>query len=388
MTAQIAITAAELCSADQRIANPVVLIEDGHIVDMASRSGREIPAKARVFDFPDAVLVPGYVDLHIHGAAGYDVMEGSDDGLNRMSAFLAQRGVTSFLATTVTAQLSRLEAAVEKIALQIEHWPANSPLARPIGIHLEGPCISDARRGVHPREYVCNPTVELLERMHQAAHGKLKLITIAPELAGALEVIRAAVARGIKVSIGHTDGTAEDALAAIEAGATHVTHTFNAMRPLEHRAPGVLGVALSDDRLCAEIIADGVHVDPRVVEIFLRSKGPERAVLVTDAISATGMPDGRYRLGEFEVTVAGPRAECDGRLAGSVLTLERAVQNVMQFANWPLPHAVRLATANPARVLGCEKLGRLETGARADIAVLSREGVVQQSFVGGIAARN
>jgi N-acetylglucosamine-6-phosphate deacetylase len=224
--------------------------------------------------------------------------------------------------------------------------------------------------------------------MQRAANGTLKLITIAPELPGALETIREAVARGIKVSIGHTDGTAEDALAAIEAGATHVTHTFNAMRPLEHRAPGALGIALSDDRLTAEIIADGVHVDPRVVEIFLRSKGPERAVLVTDAISATGMPDGRYRLGEFEVTVAGPRAECDGRLAGSVLTLEQAVQNIVQFANWPLARAVRLATANPARVLGDAKLGRLEAGARADIAVLSRAGAVQQSFLGGMTTRN
>jgi N-acetylglucosamine-6-phosphate deacetylase len=385
---QTAITAAELYNADQRIENPIVFVEDGKIVSIASRDAREIPANARVLQFPNAVLVPGYVDLHIHGAAGYDVMEGSDDGLTRMAAFLAQRGVSAFLATTVTAELSRLEAAVAKIASQIEHWPADAPVARPIGIHLEGPCISELRRGVHPRQHVCNPSVELLDRMHRASNGALKLITIAPELPGALETIRETVARGITVSIGHTDGTAEDAVAAIAAGATHVTHTFNAMRPLDHRAPGVLGVALSDDRLTAEIIADGVHVDPRVVEIFLRSKGPERAVLVTDAISATGMPDGRYRLGEFEVTVAGPRAECDGRLAGSVLTLEQAVQNVVRFANWPLARAVRLATANPARVMGNANLGKLEAGARADITVLSKTGAVQQSFIAGMATRN
>lgn len=385
---QTAITAAELYSADHRIVNPVVLVEDGRIASVSSRAEAEIPANARVLDFGDAVLVPGYVDLHIHGAAGYDVMEGSDDGLRRMAAFLAAHGVTSFLATTVTAELKHLESALAKIASQIENWPENSPLARPIGIHLEGPCISQMRRGVHPPEHVCNPSIELLDRMHRASGGKLALITMAPELPGAIETIREAVARGIKVSIGHTDGTAGDALAAIEAGATHVTHTFNAMRPLEHRAPGVLGIALSDDRLWAEIIADGVHVDPHVVEIFLRSKGMERAVLVTDAISATGMPDGRYRLGEFEVTVAGMRAECDGRLAGSVLTLERAVQNVMRFASWPLARAVRLATANPARVLGNVQIGKLETGASADITALSPTGAVQQCFVAGIATRS
>ena len=385
---QTAITAAELYGAEQRIENPVVIVEDGQIISVASRESCEIPVNARVLEFPDAVLVPGYIDLHIHGAAGYDVMEGSVSGLERMAAFLAERGVSAFLATTVTAELSHLEAAVAKIASQIEHWPADAPLARPIGIHLEGPCISELRRGVHPREHVCNPSIDLLDRMHRAANGTLKLITMAPELPGAMETIREAVARGIKVSIGHTDGTADDALRAIEAGASHVTHTFNAMRLMEHRAPGVLGVALSDDRVTAEIIADGVHVDPRVVEIFLRSKGAKLAVLVTDAISATGMPDGRYRLGEFEVTVAGPRALCDGRLAGSVLTLEQAVQNITKFANWPLAQAVRLATANPARVLGDAKLGECEPGARADITVLSRTGTVQQSFVGGIATRN
>ncbi|HEX8925717.1 MAG TPA: N-acetylglucosamine-6-phosphate deacetylase [Terriglobales bacterium] len=385
---QTAITAAELYSADQRIANPLVLIEDGRIVSITSRIESDVPANARLLEFPDTALVPGYIDLHIHGAAGYDVMQASDDGLQRMARFLAQRGVSSFLATTVTAELSRLESAVAKIASQIDRWAVTSPLARPIGIHLEGPCISQARRGVHPREHVCNPSIELLDRMHRAANGTLKLITMAPELPGALETIREAVARGIKVSIGHTDGTAEDALAAIEAGATHVTHTFNAMRPLDHRAPGVLGVALMDERLSAEIIADGVHVDPRVIELFLRCKGLEHAVLVTDAISATGMPDGRYRLGEFEVTVVGLRAECDGRLAGSVLTLERAVQNVMQFANWRLARAVRLATTNPARVLGDAHIGRLEPGERADITVLSHTGEVLQSFIAGITTQN
>jgi len=302
-----------------------------------------------------------------------------------MARFLAGRGVTSFLATTVTAEPSVLLEAVEKIAEQILHWDA-SGVARPVGIHLEGPCISQLRRGVHPAKDIENPSVELFDRLQRAASGTLKVITIAPELPGALDVIRRAVSCGVKVSIGHTDGTSDDALAAIEAGATHVTHVFNAMRPLEHRAPGVLGEALNNPKLSAEIIADGVHVNPSVVSIFLRCKGKKKAVLVTDAISAAGMGSGRYKLGSFEVVVDGLHAESEGRLAGSVLTMDQAVRNVMKFAGWTLGDSVRLASENPAGVLGNDSLGVLRKGSPADVAVLSSTGEVQQCFVAGVAA--
>lgn len=380
-----AITAAELFTSTERIQSPLVLVEDGRIVSIASPASQPIPSGAKHLAFPDAVLVPGYVDIHIHGSAGYDVMEANDDGLQRMAGFLAMRGVTSFLATTVTADGSVLVESVEKIAAQILRWSGNG-VARPIGIHLEGPCISQSRRGVHPAKDIRNPTVELFDRIHRAASGTLRLITLAPELPDAVEVIREAVRRGVNVSIGHTDGTSEDALAAIAAGATHVTHTFNAMRPLDHRAPGVLVEALNNPKLTAEIIADGVHVDSRIVSIFLRCKGMNRAVLVTDAISATGMGDGHYKLGSLEVAVHGLHAESEGRLAGSVLTLDKAVRNVMAFAGWTLADSVRLATANPAGVLGDDTIGALRPGGRADIAVLSPTGEVLQSFVSGVAA--
>lgn len=380
-----AITAAELCSSGERLHSPLVLVEDGRIVSIASQTAQPIPSGAKHHAYPDAVLVPGLVDLHIHGSAGYDAMEASDSGLQRMAGFLSKHGVTSFLATTVTAESSVLLSAVEKIARQILNWSA-SGVARPIGIHLEGPCISRLRRGVHPVKDIQNPSIELFDRIHCAASGTLRLITLAPELPGAIDVIHEAVRRGVRVSIGHTDGTLEDALAAIAAGATHVTHTFNAMRPLEHRAPGVLGEALSNPKLTAEIIADGVHVDPRVVSIFLRCKGVQRAVLVTDAISATGMGDGLYKLGQFEVAVRGLHAEADGHLAGSVLTLDQAVRNVMQFAGWALADSARLASANPAAVLGDDTIGALRPGNRADITVLSPKGEVLQCFVSGVAA--
>jgi N-acetylglucosamine-6-phosphate deacetylase len=381
-----AITADQLVTPHDRIASPVLLIEDSRILEVGTRSSVPIPSNAKALDFPGAVLSAAYVDLHIHGSAGYDVMEAKPDGLCKMAAFLARHGVGSFLATTVTAEMNTLVSAVERIAEQIANWPSDSAAAVPFGIHLEGPCISMARRGVHPQDYIVNPSLELLDRLHTAAAGYLRLITIAPELPGALEVIREAKSRGVHVSIGHTDGQASDAVAAIEAGATHATHTFNAMRPLDHRKPGVLGKVLESEELSAEIIADGLHVDPVVVELFLRCKGQSKAVLVTDAISAAGMPDGKYKLGSFEVTVQGDRCDWQGKLAGSVLTLDRAVRNMMQFSGLDLGDTVRLASTNPANVIGEGLRGRLVQGARADVIVLSPKGEVIKTFIGGMAA--
>jgi N-acetylglucosamine-6-phosphate deacetylase len=369
------------------VASPVVLCEDGQIVASGSRDAVAIPAGAKVTHFEDAVLVPGYVDLHIHGAMGCDVMVPGDNGLERMARFLAEHGVTAFLPTTVTAATDILIDAVSRIAEKIENWSPALPSARPVGIHLEGPCINKEKRGVHPIDDIKNPSIELFDRLYNAGRGWVKLITVAPELPGAIELIEEATRRGVRVSIGHTNGMAEDAEKAIRAGAVHATHTFNAMRPLDHRTPGVLGKVLESDELFAEIIADGVHVDPILVDLFLRCKGKDRAVLVTDSTSATGMPDGKYRLGSFEVTVQGLRCEADGRLAGSVLTLDRAVRNVMKFAAWPLADSAKLASENPARVVGESALGSLRKGARADVAVLSRSGEVVGAFVGGEAVR-
>ena len=185
-------------------------------------------------------------------------------------------------------------------------------------------------------------------------------------------------------SIGHSDATYGQALHGIKAGADHATHTFNAMRPLDHREPGILGAALTDDRLTADLIADGVHVDPSVVKLFLQAKGPERAILITDAISATGMPDGTYKLGAFEVEVRGGRCEYQGKLAGSVLTLDRAIRNVMSFAGWKLQEAVRLVTFNPAHLLGITgRKGVVAPGCDADLVLLSPEGNIVQTIIAG-----
>ncbi|MDT8066802.1 MAG: N-acetylglucosamine-6-phosphate deacetylase [Terriglobia bacterium] len=381
-----AITAAELLSSTGQISSPVILVEDGVITKLGPASAVEIPGNAALREFSGAVLAPGFIDIHIHGSAGYDVMQGDQKGLEKMASFLAQRGVTSFLATTVTAETPVLLASIERLAEQIHNWHSETAAAVPFGIHMEGPWISKARCGVHPTSAIENPTLEMFDRYYRAANGHLRLITIAPELPGATELIREAVKRGVRISLGHTDGLQKDADAAIEAGATHATHTFNAMRPLNHREPGVVGRVLASEAMSAEIIADGIHVDQTVVELFLRCKGVERSVLVTDAISASGMPDGKYKLGTFEVTVQGSRCEFGGKLAGSVLTLEGAVQNVMRFSGWGIEDAVRLVTANPARVIGESGRGALTAGNRADITVLSRKGEVIECFAAGIPA--
>jgi len=254
--------------------------------------------------------------------------------------------------------------------------------ARPLGIHLEGPFISHRRRGVHPPEDLLTPSLAAFERFWQAARGHIRVMTIAPELPGAIEVITEAAKRGVCVSLGHSDADLTAARAGVAAGARHATHTFNAMRPLDHRDPGIMGEVLTDSRLSADIIADGIHLDPVIVQLFLRAKGPDAAVLITDATAATGMPDGRYRLGSLEVEVKDGKCTNGGNLAGSVLTMDLAVRNVMKFAQWDLQQAVRLATLNPARVAGLDD-GWLKPGAPADLVVLSAKGEVKNTIIHG-----
>ncbi len=304
-----------------------------------------------------------------------------------MERFLASHGVSSYFPTTITAPVDATLSALARLADAIESAngnPSDDGLrARPLGIHLEGPFISHSRRGVHPPENLLAPSLAAFERFWQAARGHIRVLTIAPELPGAMEVITEAARRGVCVSLGHSDADLAAARAGFAAGARHATHTFNAMRPLDHREPGILGEVLTDARLSADIIADGIHLDPAIVQLFLKAKGPEAAVLITDATAATGMPDGRYHLGSLEVEVKDGRCLAGGKLAGSVLTMDRAVRNVMQFAQWDLQQAVRLATLNPARAAGVKNGGSIQAGAPADLVVLSPDGEVRKTIVRG-----
>jgi N-acetylglucosamine-6-phosphate deacetylase len=386
-----AFTASRLYTPLEEIQNPLLLVEDGLISEVSSRSGKELPGNVSLVDFGDAVLAPGFVDIHMHGGAGLDVMRASPSELPRLGKFLTTHGVTGYFPTTVAAPLDATCAALGRLADAIEaavtSANGDSLQARPLGIHLEGPFLSHKRRGVHPPENLLTPTVAIFDRLWQAARGHVRVLTIAPEIPGALEVIAEAARRKVCVSIGHSDAELPIAQAAVKAGARHATHTFNAMRPLDHRDPGIIGQVLSDDHMSADIIVDGIHVAPPVVKLFLRAKGRERAVLITDAISATGMPDGRYQLGPIEVDVKDGKCTFGGSLAGSVLTMDRAVRNVIQFSDWSLRDAVRAATLNPAQAVGLSAHhGVLVQGANADFTVLTPAGEVLKTIIRGRSA--
>lgn len=377
------ITATTLFAPPDRIENPILVVEDGHIVSVQSRNSAEVTSGRRM-DFPGMVLAPGFIDIHIHGGAGHDVMEDDDAALSHIERQLVRHGVTAYLPTTVTASLDRTLRALERLGKASVLGKTHNGRAIPLGIHLEGPFISHTKRGVHPPEHLAEPSPEALERLWLASQGTIRMLTIAPELPGALETLRYARALGVRCSLGHSNATYEETLAGIAAGGRHATHTFNAMRALDHRDPGILGAVLTHDDLTADIIVDGIHVHPSVVKLFLRAKGNERAILITDAISATGMPDGTYHLGAFEVQVKDNRCEYEGRLAGSVLTLDRAVRNAMNFAGLRLEEAVRLATSNPAGLLGSEnQRGRIAPGCPADLVLLTPEGQVVSTIIAG-----
>jgi N-acetylglucosamine-6-phosphate deacetylase len=369
----------------------VVMAEDSAIVKLGTRTSVEVASSAEIHDFGDGMIVPGFVDIHVHGSAGYDVMQAEESARCVFEQFLARHGVTSYYPTTIAAPLEVTERALERLADAIEGAAGKNAAdeyggdgrAQPLGIHLEGPFLSHACRGAHSPEDLMLPSVEIFDKFWHAARGHIRLITIAPELEGALEVIAEAAKRGVCVSLGHSEADLESTRRGVAAGARHATHTFNAMRPLRHRDPGIVGEVLTNSSLTADVIADGVHLDPAVVKLFLNAKGAENAVLITDATSATGMPDGKYRLGTLEVEVKDGTVQRDGKLAGSVLTMDRAVRNAMDFAGWDLQRAVRIATANPARVAGAQNKGMLRPGADADFVVLSASGDVRATVVRG-----
>jgi N-acetylglucosamine-6-phosphate deacetylase len=361
----------------------MVVIEDGCIASISSRASGELPGEARVQDFPGATLGPAFFDVHIHGAKGHDVMEATAEALGVMGGFLAQHGTGSFLATTVTAPLDATLRSLSGLAKLLAR-PATEGQARPVGIHLEGPFLSHAKRGVQPSEHLLTPDIATFDRLFEAAEGRVRLMTLAPELPGAAELAAHAISRGVRISMGHSDATSAETRAVIAAGAISATHTFNAMRPLDHREPGILGTVLTEDALYAEMICDGIHTAPEMAKLWWRAKGPERAILVTDAMSAAGMPDGEYQLGGFAVQVANGRALARGVIAGSVLTLDRALTNFMAFTGATLEQALRLLTVNPALMTGLgDQAGSLAVGMPANLVAVDEAGKLVGSVVNG-----
>ncbi len=363
-----------------------ILIRDGVIESVGPRSSLTLPGGAEEIIATDKVAAPGFIDVHIHGAGGHDVMQGTEEALNAISSLIGSHGTTAFVATTVTADPNAICKSSEEIAKYIVQQHGKSRAgAEVLGIHFEGPFISPVRRGVHPPEWIRLPSAEMLEKFVAAAQGNALLLTIAPELMGAMPCIDAALKAGMVVGIGHTDATYEQTRVALAHGAHHAIHMYNAMRPFSHRDPGVIGAVLTSPEISAELIADGVHVEETAMRLLLQAKGAGGVILISDGISATGMPDGKYILGGFEVTVSGGVCRnLEGKLAGSTLTLDRALRNIVKLG-YSLGDGLQMLTFNPAKLLGIEhKKGVLHANADADIILLNEALEVTQVFTRGL----
>ncbi len=368
------LTARRLVTGVGVIEYPVVRVDgEGRIAEISSDTALR----------SEETLTSAFLDVHTHGAAGHDLMDAGPEGMSAIGRFYAGRGVGSYLATTLTAPMDATLRALEALAGAVERGDRRGE-ATPVGIHIEGPFVSHAKKGMHPAEWILPPTVAVFDRMWEAARGTIRLMTIAPEVAGAMEVIRRAVEVGVRVSIGHSDATTAEARAAVAAGAKSATHTFNAMRALDHREPGILGVVLDEGALYAELICDGVHVAPEAVRLWFWCKGDQRSILVTDSMAAAGMTDGDYELGGVRVHVKGAVCTTDGGvLAGSVLTMDRAVANLQAETGMALAAAVRMGSANPARMLGLEGIGEVRVGEAANLNRFDGSGRLVGTYVRG-----
>ncbi|MBI1983735.1 MAG: N-acetylglucosamine-6-phosphate deacetylase [Acidobacteria bacterium] len=386
-----AILAGTIYTPTQEIENGVIIIDGHRIAKVGPKEKVKIPANATVIDNRDRIVVPGFIDIHIHGASGHDLMEASPEAVSAVSAYLARHGTTSYLATTVTASLERTLHAARGLgeiigASQSSHGVSDKiPGAQPLGLHFEGPFLNAKKRGAHPVSQLRKPSAEIAERILDAAGDTARIFTLAPELEGVLAVLEYVRGRGVRIGLGHSNATYEEAARAIAAGATHAVHVFNAMRPFMHRDSGIIGAVLTDDRVSAELICDGVHVEVPAIQLLVRSKGIERIILVSDSSGGAGMPDGDYRLGNFTVHVAGGVCRTvEGSLAGSTITLDAATRNLASFTGLSYRECLACATLNPARILGMEKQkGVIEPGAEADLAILDQNYYVTQTYVRG-----
>lgn len=382
---------------DRVIAQGAVLIESGRIARIFDSVSSQLPATDTVVDLRGATLFPGFIDIHIHGAAGVDTMSASADDLRRVAKFLAQKGVTAWMPTLVPAAKEEYDQAIRAIELArtstgedpggAAQTPKSGPQARILGVHYEGPFVNSEQCGAlhheHFRIFKDPGDVGALPMLkHESA---VHMMTVAPEIEGGVELVSELRRRDWIVSIGHTRATAAILDAALQAGASHMTHFMNAMPPLHHRAPGPVGWGLTHDEVTCDVIADGVHVDPAVLKLILRSKTAERISLISDAIAAAGLGDGEYQIWGEKIQVQNGRTQnARGNIAGSVITMLDAVRMMLSLG-FAKSEVARMASLNPALLLGiADDCGSIEEGKRADIVALDQESNVRLTFVGGL----
>ena len=373
------ITNATIHTPDRVIERGSVTVDGGRIVEVGPAGGSPVPAGAARIDAGGRVLAPGFIDLQLNGAFGHD-FTADPSTIWDVAARLPRYGVTAFLPTVITSPLEQVEAAMTVVT---GGRPRDFRGAEPIGVHAEGPFLNVKKKGAHNQQYLRPPEVDAVAGWSPASG--IRLVTMAPELPGALAVIRGLTARGVVVSTGHSMATYDEAVAGFDAGARYGTHLFNAMPSIGHRDPGLPGALLADDRMTVGFIADGVHTHRSIIALVWKMLGPRRLSLVTDAMAALGMPPGQHRLGDYDVVVDATSARlADGTLAGSILELDQALRNLIGITGCPLSEALETMTSTPARLLGLDhERGRIAPGYAADLVLLSRDLRVDTTIAAG-----
>jgi len=389
MTNRLAIVGGRVVTPQAVIENGLVLCEDGKIQFAGSSNAASPEPGSQIIDATGCTVMPGFIDTHFHGSGGDDVMANGAEGIRRISRALLKFGTTGYLATTIAARHSELMRTVED-TIAAEAADNQTPEASELlGLHVEGPYINLKFKGAQPVAGIRDPNFDECRELLSAAAGRIKIMTMAPELPGGLELIRFLKANGVEASLGHSDADYDTALAAIDAGATRATHLYNAMSGVHHRKPGMAAACLNEPGIQAELICDGVHVHPRMAQLAWRAKGRDGLTLITDATAAQGVGDGFYTLGDFQIEVRGPLCTLmDGvTIAGSVLTMNRAVGNALDFTGMNLMDAAHVASFAPAHVCGvADRKGSIEVGKDADLALLKSDFSVSHTIRAGVIA--
>jgi N-acetylglucosamine-6-phosphate deacetylase len=356
-----------------------VFLEDGKIKEVAASIKNEADIHVNATG-KGWILVPGFIDIHIHGASGFDVMDGTQKALNGLASALPREGTTSFLATTMTQTEDSIGNALKNASL----FNADTTQAEMLGIHLEGPFISAKRAGAQPIEHIISPSISLFEKWQNLSGNRIKLVTVAPEVDHGLAFIEEVTANNVVASLGHTNATYEVVSEAVKAGATHVTHLYNQMSPFHHREPGVVGAALLEKPLTVELIVDFIHSAPKSVDLAYRQKGASGVILITDAMRAKGLAPGIYDLGGQDVEVTKNDARLvAGTLAGSILTMENAAKNMKAATDCTLSELVAMTSTNAATQLGLSNKGAIESGKDADLTIIDEDWNVQMTICNG-----
>lgn len=375
-----------------KIITPHDLIEDGYVIvngEKIEKVGQGNKVKGfkncDIIDARGCVVIPGMIDLHLHGGGGHDVMEGTDEALRKIAATHALNGTTGFLATVITAPLIKMKQVINWLS----KYEEGNEEAALLGINIEGPYLNPSQKGAHDETMLRPPIAEEADNLVKAGRGQVRVFTIAPEMPGALEVIKNLKHKDIIVSVGHSNATFIEMQMAMKEGLSHASHLFNGMRGMHQREPGVVGAVVNNRDVTAEIIADGVHVHPQMLQFLISLKDKEKIVLVTDAIAASGQGDGVYRLGSQRIKVSKGIARLeDGTMAGSTLTMIKAVENMVKMVGVDFMDALSMATINPARVIKIDDhKGSLVAGKDADIVIINNFDVIMTMIKGKIVYR-